>query len=101
LTDPVIGFLLGCQPEAGEALRKEAMLSLERVMESGRRKAISPEKVAEVVLKAVEAKRTKSRYGVGAGARMAVIGSFLPDCFTDWVISKIFSRKFPSRTLEW
>jgi NAD(P)-dependent dehydrogenase (short-subunit alcohol dehydrogenase family) len=72
-----------------------------RIMGAGRRRAVSPKAVAKIVQKALESKRPRTRYVVGTDARMAVLGSLLPDRLTDWVISKIFSRKLPSRTLGW
>jgi NAD(P)-dependent dehydrogenase (short-subunit alcohol dehydrogenase family) len=88
-------------PDYARDLYENAMRSIERVMDSGRRQAITPQDVAEVVLKAVEAKKPKSRYRVGAGARMAVIGSFLPDRFTDWIFSKVLANKLTTKVLGW
>lgn len=52
-------------------------------------------------LRALEAGKPRTRYMVGADARMAVIGSFLPDRFTDWVISKVLAKKLPTSALGW
>lgn len=88
-------------PDSARELYEDAMHSIERVMDSGRRQAITPEDVAEVVLKAVEAKKPKSRYRVGAGAQMAAIGSFLPDRFTDWIFSRVLANKLTTKFLGW
>lgn len=88
-------------PDFAKKLYEKAMLSIARVMESGRRCAISPETVAEVICEALEARRPKPRYAVGAGAHMAVIGSFLPNRFTDWVFAKVLAKKLSTKTLGW
>ncbi len=88
-------------PEYARELYEKAMSSIAMVMESGRRHAISSEEIAEVVLRALEAKKPRSRYAVGAGARMAVVGNYLPDRFTDWVFSRVLAKKLTTKTLGW
>jgi NAD(P)-dependent dehydrogenase (short-subunit alcohol dehydrogenase family) len=88
-------------PAAAEKFYAGIFSSGIKIMESGRRRAISSEAVARVVRKALEAETPRTRYVVGADARMAVVGSFLPDRFTDWVISKIFKNKLSTRILGW
>ncbi len=85
---------------AKEPYEKSAS-SMARVMENGRRCAIPSEAVAKVVREVLETRRPKTRYVVGAGARMAVIAGFLPDRLTDWVISRVLAKKLPTKVLGW
>ena len=54
-----------------------------------------------VVRKALEARHPRSHYLVGGDARMAVVGSLLPDRLIDLIISKILSGKLSSKALGW
>jgi short-subunit dehydrogenase len=100
-TDRSRNLILAELPEYARELYEKAMSSIAKVMESGRRQAITSEAIAEVVLKALEAKRPRSRYAVGAGARMALLGNYLPDRFTDWIFSRVLAKKLTTKTLGW
>jgi len=84
-----------------QKLYEDAAGSMAMIMENGRKHAVTPEAVAAVIQKALEAGRPKIRYAVGAGARMAVLGSRLPRRFTDWVFSMVLSKRLPTKTLGW
>jgi NAD(P)-dependent dehydrogenase (short-subunit alcohol dehydrogenase family) len=49
-------------------------------------KGLEPEAVAQVVVRALTAARPKTRYVVGANARLGVMLSRLPDRVRDWVL---------------
>jgi short-subunit dehydrogenase len=56
-----------------------------------------PDVVAQAILKAVAARRPKTRYGVGAFAKPSIfMSTFLPDRFTDWMVSLV-TRRFARR----
>ncbi len=88
-------------PAYAKELYEESTSSMARIMENGRRRAIPSEVVAEVVREVLEARRPRTRYRVGADARMAVIANFLPDRLTDWVIAKVLANKLPTIALGW
>ncbi len=77
-------------PAAGQELYGEMISSGRKFVERrGRRRVLSPESVARTVQKVLEARKPRTRYVVGADARIALIGRFLPDRFIDWVVSRI------------
>jgi NAD(P)-dependent dehydrogenase (short-subunit alcohol dehydrogenase family) len=88
-------------PAEARNLYQEMTSSIDRVMDSGRKRAIFPDDVAATVLKAISAKRPKNRYMVGAGSRMAIIGNILPSRFTDWVFAMVLAKKLPTKVLGW
>jgi NAD(P)-dependent dehydrogenase (short-subunit alcohol dehydrogenase family) len=88
-------------PAPARELYYDALSAMERVMLSGRRRAIFPEDVATVVLKVLNARRPKPRYEVGAGSRMAVVGKLLPKRFTDWVMAMVLAKKLPTKVIGW
>jgi hypothetical protein len=88
-------------PPLAEELYSEMISAGRKIMERGRRRAISATVVAKVVQKAMEIKKPRARYQVGTDARLAIIGSLLPDRISDWVIAKIFQDKLPTRALGW
>jgi hypothetical protein len=51
-------------------------------------KGISPDKVAQAVVRALTAKRPKTRYLVGQDARIRAMLSFLPDRIVDELTAK-------------
>ncbi|MHA2283894.1 MAG: SDR family oxidoreductase [Promethearchaeota archaeon] len=54
------------------------------------RRASPPEAVAKAVRRCLEARRPKSRYLVGAGARLPkLIATFVPDRLADWGVRKV------------
>jgi NAD(P)-dependent dehydrogenase (short-subunit alcohol dehydrogenase family) len=53
-------------------------------------KRTEPERVAEVVLRALTAKRPKRRYSVGHMARAAALLESLPQPVADWILKKRF-----------
>lgn len=88
-------------PAAARDLYKETTSSVDRVMDNGRKRAIFPDDVAAVVLKAITAKRPKLRYMVGPGSRMAIVGNILPSRFTDWIFAMVLAKKLPTKVLGW
>lgn len=59
-------------------------------IEKLRRRGIPPETVAKAVIRCLEARRPKSRYLVGAGARLPrLIATFVPDRLADWGVRKV------------
>lgn len=75
--------------------------SMAAIMKTGRKYAVTPEAVAVVILRALKTRRPKIRYGVGAGAWMALFGSHLPRRFTDWIFAMVLAKKLPTKTLGW
>jgi NAD(P)-dependent dehydrogenase (short-subunit alcohol dehydrogenase family) len=86
-------------PAEAKGLYQVSLPAMARVMESGRRRALTPEAVAELVRQVVETPRPKTRYRMGPGTRMSPIATILPDRFTDWVIAKVLAQKLTSRAL--
>ena len=83
----------GLYDELGEAVR--------RLMQRGRSVAVQPEALAEVIQKAVEARRPKARYRRGPGSWMAVMGSRMPEWLTDWIVEKILRGRLPTKLMGW
>lgn len=89
------------QVEDKEHIYDELAEAAKKLMQRGRRVAAEPELVAEVIKKALEARRPKARYRRGPGSRMAVLGSKLPESFTDWVVEKVLKKQLPAKLLGW
>lgn len=79
----------------------ESSAMMDLMLNKGRTCASGAEELAELVLEVVEAKRPKARYRRGPGSTMAVIGSYLPARFTDWVVAKTMRDRLPSKVLGW
>jgi len=82
-------------------LYDELAAAVRDLMQRGRSVATEPEVLARVIKKAIEARRPKARYCCGPGARMAVLGSRLPEFLTDWVTEKILRKKLPPKLMGW
>jgi len=53
-------------------------------------KRTEPERVAEMVFKALIAEDPKRRYSVGHMARLAVVLELMPQSVADWILEKRF-----------
>ncbi len=84
-----------------DRLYEEMAGAVNDLMQQGRRAAVQPEVVAEVIKKALEARRPKARYRRGPGSRMADLGSRLPERFTDWVIERVLRKQLPGKLVGW
>lgn len=88
--------------EEGVDLYGDKMEKMTRFMlEKGRGNAIKPEKLAEVILSAMQAKKPKARYRRGPGSGMAVIGACLPDPLLDWILERAIDGRLPSKLIGW
>jgi len=65
-----------------------------KIMEKARRRSIGAEVVAKTIRKALEDRRPKICYVVGADAHMAAISNFLPDRLIDWVLIKVLPKLY-------
>lgn len=72
-----------------------------KLMLKGRTVASTAESVAQVVCQAVKAKRPKTRYLCGPGAKMSGVTRLVPDRLTDWVIGMVLAERLPSRFIGW
>lgn len=54
------------------------------------KKRTDPEKVAEIILRALTARRPKSRYSVGYMSKAAHFLEVMPQSFSDWILKKRF-----------
>jgi hypothetical protein len=69
----------------------------EKVDESARR-AIAPDAVVQAVLHALTARRPRTRYLVGADAKLrALMVKWLPDRLQDWILKKVLKLPRPIR----
>jgi NAD(P)-dependent dehydrogenase (short-subunit alcohol dehydrogenase family) len=77
-------------PPQAKELYAESFSTGRGFIEKLRRRAIPPEAVAKAVSRCLEARRPKSRYIVGAGARLPeLIATFVPDRLADWGVRKV------------
>ena len=74
---------------------------MELMLDKGRGSASPPEALAELALEVLEARRPRARYRRGRGSTMAVVGSYLPERFTDWVVAKVIRKQLPSKVFGW
>lgn len=85
-----IEAVLQKEPRERTLLYEKALREWARDMADFDKKRTEPEKVAEVVLKALVAKRPKHRYAIG---HMAIAAGFLeamPQALTDWILKMRF-----------
>lgn len=78
--------------------RASAMIDM---MNKGRKRALQPGALAEVIRVALESRFPRTRYRRGPGATMAVVGSWFPSSLTDWFVAKIMENKLPSALMGW
>jgi NAD(P)-dependent dehydrogenase (short-subunit alcohol dehydrogenase family) len=77
-------------PSQAKELYAEPFAAGRRFIEKLQGRAIPPDAVAKVVRSCLEARRPKSRYIVGVGARLpALIATLVPDRLTDWGVRKV------------
>ena len=72
------------------ALYESALLEWSKDMAKFDEKRTDAEKVAEIVLKALSAKRPKKRYSIGYMAGAAHFLELIPQSFADWILKKRF-----------
>lgn len=75
--------------------------AMEQVMRRGQKNGIEVERVAQVIRKALEAPRPKTRYPIGPDAFLAELSLLLPDWIKDWLIVKVMEKKLPSWLMGW
>jgi NAD(P)-dependent dehydrogenase (short-subunit alcohol dehydrogenase family) len=88
-------------PTARRLYDAEFSAMMELMLDKGRGSASPPEALAELALEVLESKRPRARYRRGPGSTMAVIGSYLPERFTDWIVAKVIRKELPSRVFGW
>jgi NAD(P)-dependent dehydrogenase (short-subunit alcohol dehydrogenase family) len=99
MRDSVTRFLTELEP-IGQARYGEAMEAFSQWAFKMHQHNLSPEKVAETVMKALQARRPKVRYRLGWDSRgAALLMKLLPDRWFDKVILKI--SKLPIRFGAW
>ena len=99
MRDSVSRFLHGLEP-LGKERYGEAMEAFSQWAYTRHQKSLTPEQVARTVLKALEAKKPKSRYRVGLDSRAsALLMKLLPDRWFDKAILGI--AKLPLRFGAW
>ena len=77
-------------PPQAKELYAELFSTGRGFIEKLRRRSIPPETVAKAVIRCLEARRPKSRYLVGVGARLPrLIATFVPDRLADWGVRKV------------
>ena len=80
-------------PAYAQDLYADAFYTGQKFLERGRHHAIPAQTVAKAVRHALSATRPKTRYLVGADARLLYIASkFLPDRLGDWVVGKVLAK---------
>ena len=79
-------------PNQAVELYEKQLMSVEKFQRKLFQKAMPPESVAKVIVRALEAKRPKVRYIVGLDARIGYISTYLPDRLMDRLLNKIFER---------
>jgi hypothetical protein len=74
------------------ALYEEPLNSMREVFRKAAGRAISPDEVAKAVAHALTASRPKTRYLVGADAKVrALLKRVLPDRGQDWLLAKFLN----------
>jgi NAD(P)-dependent dehydrogenase (short-subunit alcohol dehydrogenase family) len=76
--------ILDAMPAQSQVLYGREVAAMQEFARSA--KGLEPEAVARVVVRALTAARPKTRYVVGADARLGVLLSRLPDRVRDWVL---------------
>jgi NAD(P)-dependent dehydrogenase (short-subunit alcohol dehydrogenase family) len=80
---------IGARGGAQEELYGEAIAGLRRVVKRLVRRGIAPERVAEVIEEALDARRPRSRYLVGVDAKLqATLKIVVPTPISDWAIAR-------------
>ena len=81
-------FLNNFPAKADQLYGSKLTVVRKRLIATGRR-GIEPEEVAKVVVRALTARRPKTRYLVGQDAKMgALLVKLLPDRLRDWLITR-------------
>ena len=75
--------------------------SVNDLMQKGRSIAVQPIVIAELIKKALEARRPKAHYRRGPGSRMAVTGNRMPAWLTDWVFANVLQKRLPTKLIGW
>ncbi|HET9846795.1 MAG TPA: SDR family NAD(P)-dependent oxidoreductase, partial [Nitrospira sp.] len=77
-------------PAEGKRLYGETAQRLREKVDESARRAIPPDAVVQAVLHALTARRPRTRYLVGADARLrALMVKWLPDRLQDWILKKV------------
>jgi NAD(P)-dependent dehydrogenase (short-subunit alcohol dehydrogenase family) len=84
-----------------ESLYQKYGESVEKMMEIGSARAISPLIVARLVKQILETKRPRARYIVGKDAMMGYLSRYIPDRWSDWIIYNVVQNKLPSIFMGW
>ncbi|HEX7125921.1 MAG TPA: SDR family oxidoreductase [Thermodesulfobacteriota bacterium] len=79
---------LPAMPAATLALYERGMAALERAADRAARGAIPAGRVADAVLHALTARRPRTRYVVGADARLRILVGLLPDRWRDRLVAR-------------
>lgn len=82
-------------PAEGQVLYEKPLAAMNGYMHQLVKYAVRPEKVARVLVKAMEAPRPKTRYFVGLDAYLGLLTRFLPDRWVDWLLRKEQERRMP------
>lgn len=84
---------IGARVGAQEELYGEAIVGLRRVVKRLARRGIAPQRVAEVIEEALDARRPRSRYLVGVDAKLqAALKIVIPTPISDWAIARAMDR---------
>lgn len=89
-TTSEIEAILQKVPAERVSLYEKALREWQKDMAEFDEKRTEPEKVAEIVLEALSAKRPKRRYSVGYMAKAASFLEAMPQSVTDWILKKRF-----------
>lgn len=90
--------LLAAYPPEGRALYEAALVSMERVAAGSARRAIPADRVADVVVHALTARRPRTRYLVGLDARLQVLmRALLPDRWLDALVARYLRAQAAGR----
>ena len=85
-------------PPEGKRLYGETAQRLREKVDESARRAIAPDAVVQAVLHALTARRPRTRYLVGADAKLrALMVKWLPDRLQDWILKKVLKLPRPIR----
>lgn len=89
---------LPAMPAATLALYERGMAALERAADRAARGAIPADRVADAVLHALTARHPRTRYVVGADARIRLLLRLLPDRWRDRLVARAMGLPRPPAT---
>ncbi len=82
-------------PTEGQLLYEKPLAAMNGYMQNLVKYAVKPQKVAQALVKAMQAPRPKTRYFVGLDAYLGLLTRLLSDRAVDWLLRKEQERRMP------